>query len=53
MEKAPITSSEDKTNKGPLVLFVDDDKFLLDMYALKFSNSNFNVHTAYLPLQTG
>ena len=33
-------------NKKPSVLFVDDDKFLLDMYALKFSNNNFDVHTA-------
>ncbi len=28
------------------ILFVDDDKFLLDMYALKFSKNNFDVHTA-------
>ena len=27
------------------VLFVDDDKFLLDMYSLKFSKNNFEVHT--------
>ena len=26
------------------ILFVDDDKFLLDMYALKFSKNNFDVH---------
>lgn len=25
-------------------MFVDDDKFLLDMYALKFSKNNFDVH---------
>lgn len=31
------------------ILFVDDDKFLLDMYALKFSKNNFDVHTAQGP----
>lgn len=31
------------------VLFVDDDKFLLDMYSLKFSKNNFTVHTAQGP----
>ena len=28
------------------ILIVDDDNFLLDMYALKFSQTNFEVHTA-------
>jgi DNA-binding response OmpR family regulator len=28
------------------ILFVDDDKFLLEMYALKFSKNNFEVNTA-------
>lgn len=28
------------------ILFVDDDKFLLDMYALKFTKNNFDVRTA-------
>lgn len=28
------------------ILIVDDDSFLLDMYALKFSKSNFSVSTA-------
>ena len=27
------------------ILIVDDDSFLLDMYALKFSQSNFEVYT--------
>ena len=27
--------------KAAKILFVDDDKFLLDMYALKFSKNNF------------
>lgn len=31
------------------ILIVDDDTFLLDMYALKFSKSNFIVHTALGP----
>jgi len=31
------------------ILIVDDDSFLLDMYALKFSKSNFNVSTALGP----
>jgi len=30
--------------KQKSILFVDDDKFLLDMYALKFSNNGFEVH---------
>lgn len=33
-------------NKKLKVLFVDDDKFLLDMYIIKFSKNNFDVHTA-------
>ena len=32
--------------KPKSILFVDDDKFLLDMYAVKFSKSNFDVRTA-------
>ena len=28
------------------ILIVDDDDFLLDMYALKFSQNNFEVYTA-------
>jgi DNA-binding response OmpR family regulator len=31
------------------ILFVDDDKFLLDMYALKFSKNSFEVSTAEGP----
>lgn len=33
-------------NKKLSVLFVDDDRFLLDMYIIKFSKNNFDVHTA-------
>jgi len=31
------------------ILIIDDDSFLLDMYALKFSKSNFSVSTALGP----
>jgi PleD family two-component response regulator len=30
----------------PSILIVDDDSFLLDMYALKFTQSGFDVHSA-------
>ena len=33
------------------ILIVDDDAFLLDMYAFKFSQNNFEVHTASGGLQ--
>lgn len=33
------------------ILIVDDDTFLLDMYALKFNQSNFEVTTALGPEQ--
>lgn len=36
-------------NQNLSILFIDDDKFLLDMYALKFSKNNFDVHTAQGP----
>ena len=32
--------------KPKIVLLVDDDKFLLNMYALKFKNSGFVAETA-------
>lgn len=32
--------------KPKKILIVDDDSFLLDMYALKFNKSNFSVSTA-------
>jgi len=31
------------------ILFVDDDKFLLDMYSLKFSKNNYVINTAQSP----
>ena len=33
------------------ILIVDDDNFLLDMYALKFSQNNFEVYTALSGIQ--
>lgn len=33
------------------ILIVDDDSFLLDMYAFKFSQNNFEVLTAHSALQ--
>ncbi|HWA32209.1 MAG TPA: response regulator [Candidatus Paceibacterota bacterium] len=33
------------------ILIVDDDTFLLDMYAFKFSQNDFEVHTAESGLQ--
>ena len=33
------------------ILIIDDDSFLLDMYALKFSQNNFEVHTAVSGVQ--
>lgn len=34
------------TEEKPTILIVDDDKFLLDMYALKFVQSGWNVETS-------
>jgi len=36
----------EKENKKGKILIVDDDKFLLDMYATKFAESGFEVTTA-------
>ena len=33
-------------SKAKPILIVDDDKFLLDMYAIKFNEKGFDVHTA-------
>ncbi|MEK7610015.1 MAG: response regulator [Patescibacteria group bacterium] len=41
MSDQPTTSIEKKK-----ILLVDDDKFLLDMYVIKFSKSNYDVKTA-------
>jgi DNA-binding response OmpR family regulator len=34
------------THTPPNILLVDDDKFLLDMYAMKFTKDGFNVHAS-------
>lgn len=36
----------DESQKGYSVLVIDDDAFLLDMYALKFTQKGFNVTVA-------
>ena len=45
----------DQTNSKRKILFVDDDKFLLDMYALKFTKAGYDVRAcdgAEIALQT-
>ncbi len=39
-------------NEKRKILIVDDDTFLLDMYAIKFSQNNFEVHTAMSGVQS-
>lgn len=41
----------EKPSKNRKILLVDDDKFLLNMYALKFSKSGFAIDTAEGGLQ--
>ncbi len=36
----------DETTNGPKVFVIDDDAFLLDMYALKFAQKGFSVTTS-------
>ena len=38
--------STDKSTNKKKILIVDDDSFLLDMYALKFTQSGYDVDTA-------
>ncbi|MFZ4500450.1 MAG: response regulator [Minisyncoccia bacterium] len=40
------------TEKGKTVLIVDDDNFLLDMYAMRFTQAGFTVETAMSANQT-
>jgi DNA-binding response OmpR family regulator len=40
-----MTADEKNENKTS-VLLVDDDKFLLDMYAMKFSQAGYNAHAS-------
>jgi len=37
----------DTKKEGYNIFIIDDDKFLLDMYSLKFNESEFNVDTAF------
>lgn len=45
----PTTSTVDTMQKKTSIMFVDDDKFLLDMYALKFSKNGYDVVTSQGP----
>ena len=36
-------TTEQTTDKKTLIVLVDDDSFLLDMYSIKFKNSGFDV----------
>ncbi len=38
--------SDQSTQSAKKILLVDDDNFLLDMYAIKFSKANYEVKTA-------
>jgi two-component system KDP operon response regulator KdpE len=38
--------TEEKIADKQNVLLVDDDKFLLDMYAMKFTQAGYNVHAS-------
>ena len=41
-----MTNPEEKKLTKGNILLVDDDKFLLDMYAMKFSQAGFNAHAS-------
>src|SRR3989344_1625972 len=51
----PVRNNENISNgiegEKRKILIVDDDNFLLDMYALKFSQNSFEVYTATNGLQ--
>lgn len=36
----------ENNNKKKLIMIIDDDKFLLDMYSIKFSENSFEIETA-------
>jgi CheY-like chemotaxis protein len=49
MNETPTTSPSSSPETTPLkikVMFVDDDRFLLDMYTLKFNKAGYDVKTA-------
>lgn len=52
MADEAITSAEAAETKGKTVLIVDDDNFLLDMYAMRFTQAGFTVETAMSAGQT-
>ncbi|MDB5259762.1 MAG: two component transcriptional regulator, two-component system, OmpR family, response regulator [Candidatus Taylorbacteria bacterium] len=43
------TTTQSASEQKKTIMFVDDDKFLLDMYALKFSRNGFDVRCAMGP----
>ncbi len=45
-EQTVTTASSAPASDAKKVLLVDDDKFLLDMYAIKFSKAGYEVKTA-------
>lgn len=46
MADEAITHATSAETKGKTVLIVDDDNFLLDMYAMRFTQAGFTVETA-------
>ena len=42
----PRPVSNGMENKQPKILLIDDDRFLLDMYLLKFKKSGFEIDTS-------
>lgn len=49
MTETTPTPTAENTQKKISIMFVDDDKFLLDMYALKFSKNGYDVVTSQGP----
>ena len=49
MNETTPTTSATPSKDLIKIMFVDDDKFLLDMYALKFSKNGYEVQTALGP----
>ncbi|NDE68002.1 response regulator [bacterium] len=44
-----MADTQTTTEKKTTIMFVDDDKFLLDMYSLKFTNNGYEVTVAQGP----
>lgn len=47
--KTQPTTAPTDAQKKTTIMFVDDDKFLLDMYSLKFTNNGYDVTVAQGP----